>query len=621
VGYVLGVDIGTTYSAAATCENGRGEIAHLGDRSPAIPSVVLLRSDGEVLVGEAAERRGSHEPQRLAREFKRRLGDPVPLVLGGTPYGVEALIAHLLAGIYRRVIAEQGGAPDITVVSHPASWGAFKLDLLSQAVRQADITSPRFISEPEAAAIYYAHRQRLATGEVVAVYDFGGGTFDASVLRKTSSGWESLGQPEGMDRLGGIDFDQAVFRYVRQQVPMDNLDPDDPTTIAALTQLRQQCREAKEALSSDTEAIIHVMLPGRNADVHLMRDDFEQMIRPRVLESIAAMERAVRSAGLPMDAIDKVLLVGGSSRIPIIGRTIEAATGRPVAVDASPKYAIALGAAFSGDQSLTPAASDLARPAPQEEPRDSVSAFALSVPAPPPLAPPTIVTAPPDPPAPTPAPSEAPVPPRAPPTVMAQTNDAPTPNANSDAARPAAGGILERDAEDPVSREAPDVAWKAPTVRRRFSRLMIGGLAAAVAIAIIVAVIVSSGGDGEPSGAAGTTVSVAPVAQPGGSTAPEVAITALRVEGGNYVISFGTNFTAKIDDPSKWHVHFFFDTVDVVDAGAPGAGPWYLYDAPSPFRGVKVSDRPARATQICVLPATSDHRIVPSGVGNCWALP
>ena len=96
--YSLGIDLGTTYSAAAISRDGRVEIFPLGERAATIPSVVVLRADGEVLTGEAAERRALAEPTRMAREFKRRLGDPTPIILGGTPYGAEALIAHLLRG-------------------------------------------------------------------------------------------------------------------------------------------------------------------------------------------------------------------------------------------------------------------------------------------------------------------------------------------------------------------------------------------------------------------------------------------------------------------------------------------------------------------------------------------
>ena len=158
---------------------------------------MLLRADGEVLTGEAAERRALAEPTRTGREFKRRLGDPTPIILGGTPYGAEALLAHLLRAIVERVTQQLGEAPAAIALCHPAAYSTYKLDLLQQAVRQADIGPVTLLTEPEAAALDYARQERVPLGSVIAVYDFGGGTFDATILRKTDTGFEMLGQPEG----------------------------------------------------------------------------------------------------------------------------------------------------------------------------------------------------------------------------------------------------------------------------------------------------------------------------------------------------------------------------------------------------------------------------------------
>ncbi len=350
MGYVLGVDLGTTYTAAAVGIDGDVDVFDLGDRAPAIPSVVLLRSDDEVLVGEAAERRGLSESSRLAREFKRRLGDPVPLLLGGTPYGAEALTGHLLRAVVQRVTERQGSAPDLIVLSHPANYGEYKKDLLAEAVRQADIGSVSYLTEPQAAAVHYARLERMAPGEIVAVYDLGGGTFDAAVLSKTEQGFDLLGTPEGMDRLGGIDFDHAVFGHVETVLggKIGELDPTDAAAMSALARLREECRDAKEALSADTDATIPVLLPNVQTEVRLTRPEFEAVIRPRIVETIATLERAVRSAGISMDDVSRILLVGGSSRIPLVAPMIREATGRPVSADTHPKFAIAMGAALAG---------------------------------------------------------------------------------------------------------------------------------------------------------------------------------------------------------------------------------------------------------------------------------
>jgi molecular chaperone DnaK (HSP70) len=367
--YSLGIDLGTTYSAAATARDDRVEIFQLGERAATIPSIVVLRADGEVLTGDAAERRSLGEPTRTAREFKRRLGDPTPIILGGTPYGAEALLAHLLRAIVARVTEQSGGAPDAIVVTHPASYGAYKIDLLEQAIRQADVANVTLLTEPEAAAVHYARQERVPVGAVIAVYDFGGGTFDATMLRKTEGGFEQLGRPEGMERLGGIDFDEALFTRVMTMVRAagTEVDANDPATLAAIARLREECRRAKEALSSDTDATITVALPGLQTEMRLTREEFEEMIRPRITETIGALGRAVKSAGIEFDGVDRILLVGGSSRIPLVAEMVREATGRPIAVDAHPKHSMALGAAMVAETRAL--RQPRSRPRPQPDPR------------------------------------------------------------------------------------------------------------------------------------------------------------------------------------------------------------------------------------------------------------
>lgn len=465
MGYILGVDLGTTFSAAAIARGDRVDVVSLGTRAPAIPSVVLLREHGEVLVGDAAERRALSEPSRTAREFKRRLGDPTPLLLGGTPYGAEALMAHLLRHIVELVTEREDSAPDLTVVSHPANYGPYKKDLLIETIRQADVGRVAFITEPEAAAVHYASRERLEPGQMVAVYDFGGGTFDAAVLRKTEEGFELLGRPEGMERLGGIDFDVAVFGHVRESLGgiVDEVDNTDPAGRAALARLRDDSRAAKEGLSSDTDASIPVMLPNAQTEVRITRDEFEAMIRPRLAETVTALQRALRSAGVDSEDLARVLLVGGSSRIPLVGQMVREATGRPVTMDADPKFAIPLGAALAGAQ-------DLVTPLPET---------------------PVMVEPPPPPPAPEPEPvAEAP-PPEPEPEVAPPPEPAPAPVATE---APAASA--------PAPTPAPAVS-AAPRAPRSNRGLLI---AAAIVGAVVVvggAALMLGSGDGGSGGGSG----------------------------------------------------------------------------------------------------------------------
>ncbi|HEV7651943.1 MAG TPA: Hsp70 family protein [Actinophytocola sp.] len=353
--YALGIDLGTTFTAAAVWRDGRAQIVSLGGRGAAIPSVVLLREDETFLTGEAANRRGLTEPSRVAREFKRRIGDTTPILLAGTPNSAESLTSHLLRAVVSEVVTREGGPPSSVCVSHPANWGPYKIDLLRQAVRMADLPAQvTFATEPEAAAVNYAQEQRLGVGAVVAVYDLGGGTFDAAVLRRTATGFAILGEPEGIERLGGIDFDAAVFNHVRTSLgtKLDDLDEDDPAVISAVARLREECVAAKEALSADTDTAIPVLLPSVTTEVRLTRGELESMVRPSLHGSIEALQRAVRSAALSATDLHSVLLVGGSSRMPIVGQLVSAELGRPVAVDTHPKHAVALGAAWLAGGSL-----------------------------------------------------------------------------------------------------------------------------------------------------------------------------------------------------------------------------------------------------------------------------
>ncbi len=372
--YAVGIDIGTTYTAAAVWRDGRAEIAPLGSHAAAIPSVVFVRSDGTVLTGENAGRRGLSEPNRVAREFPRRLGDTAPTLLGGTPYSAAALTARMLRSVLDTVTAREGSPPDAICLSHPASWGPYKTDLLRQVIRLADIDQPvQLTTDAQAAADFHAQKQQLTPGATIAVYDLGGGTFDAAVLRKTATGFDIIGRPEGLERLGGIDFDTTILTHVTAS--LEQIDTGDP----ALVRLRAECVQAKEALSTDTDTTIPVLLPTVSTQVRLTRTDLETMLRPALQNTIDVLLRTIRSAGYSPQALGSVLLVGGSARMPIVAQMISEAVGQPVTVDANPKLAVALGAAqqagntiagpaASETQPVIPPVRDTARPTPTPAP-------------------------------------------------------------------------------------------------------------------------------------------------------------------------------------------------------------------------------------------------------------
>ncbi|MEU0092601.1 Hsp70 family protein [Kribbella sp. NPDC006257] len=314
----------------------------LGNRALQIPSVLYLQEDGSFLVGEAAERRGLSDPSRVVREFKRRLGDPVPLIVGGTPFSAQVLMAKLLSWVVAAATERRGAEPDEIVLTHPANWGPYRREFFDQIIALADIGPAVTCPEPQAAAIQYAAEARLDRGSRVVVYDLGGGTFDVCVLEKTLGGFKILGTPEGIEHLGGIDFDEAVFRHVLDSLGAADLEA--PAARAALTRLRRDCVEAKEALSVDVDTVIPVTLPGRSTSVRLTRGELESLIEPALTDTMEATARALRVAGTTPQRLTAIVLVGGSSRIPLVSHLLQNRFGTPTALDTHPKHAIALGA-------------------------------------------------------------------------------------------------------------------------------------------------------------------------------------------------------------------------------------------------------------------------------------
>lgn len=360
--YPLGVDIGTTYTAAALWLDGRVQTVPLGNRANAVPSVVFLREDGQLLVGEAAVPRGIAEPDRQAREFKRRMGDEVPLLLGGRPFTPHELTGRVLRWTVDKVTELQDGPPSHVVLTHPAEWGAHRIGLLAQAARGAGLRDVGLLPEPVAAATWYAAQERVEPGSLIGIYDFGGGTFDASLVRKTGTGVELFGEPGGDDRIGGVDFDYALLRHVIGAAGADlsQFDVGDQVVASSLGQLMAAVIDAKEALSADVEAVVPVMLPGITRQVLVTRAEFEDLIRQQVQGTVGVFGQVVRRAGADPSRLHAVLLVGGSSRIPLVRQTLAAELGIRVAVDAHPKYTVSLGAAIAAAPRVAPPS----RPAP-----------------------------------------------------------------------------------------------------------------------------------------------------------------------------------------------------------------------------------------------------------------
>lgn len=351
--YVLGIDLGTTSTTAAVCRTLGGKHVvsdvRLGARTPTMPTVMAVLPDGTVLVGDPAEEHAHRHPERAIRNVKRLVGDPAPLL--GTIWTPERLLAHLVRRVVDTVTELESARPGRTVLAVPVSWGDDNLEVLSTALQGCGLTVT-LVTDAEAAAAQYVAVDRRRAGQQVALYDFGGGFVRASVLQLGGPGLRAtvLGPPEGSDRIGGTDVDDAVLRHLRAALPQAFLDrPDgDPA-------MRRTCTVAKEMLSSGGVAHIPVRTSVTSRSVTVHRADLEERIRPLVDDTIAMLDRAIESAGTAAGELSDVLLLGGSSRIPLVVQRLSACLGRPVALGPSFPGVVARGAALLGSGSPDPA--------------------------------------------------------------------------------------------------------------------------------------------------------------------------------------------------------------------------------------------------------------------------
>jgi len=348
--YHLGIDVGTSRVAAATARFTQdGSVlatqVALGRRSDHVPAVVFVTAEGELLFGDTAERRGLTEPERLVREFRRSVGDEVPVLVAGHQLPAEVLFAKTIAGVVDLVTEREGAAPASAIVTHPATWGPHRTGLVRAALTDLGLQHVDLLSEPEAAARNFEATHPLDLGDTLAVYDLGGGTFEGTVLRRVEGGAFTVQGQVHLDTLGGTDFDDAVLGHVLRATGLAGTSLDVEGARIALTQLRRECIDAKESLSFDSDVAIPVLVPPCNTTVRLTRSEFEGMIEQGLDRTLDALDDALERAGIGVEHVAAFLLVGGSSRIPRVAQRLSELFNRPLAIDADPKSSIALGAA------------------------------------------------------------------------------------------------------------------------------------------------------------------------------------------------------------------------------------------------------------------------------------
>ncbi|MEW2385350.1 Hsp70 family protein [Micromonospora sp. NPDC047707] len=363
--YVLGIDIGNTNTVAAVARRqgatwARPETVVLDGRSTTVPSVLHVSVDGTLIVGEP----DPPDPGRTARCFLRRVGDEVPLLLGGEAWPPHTLTAALAAWVVDQVAGAEGGPAEALVFSHPSSWGPHRRDLLQWALREVGLHHVTLL--PRAVTVAESHAARGVVDGTAAVYALGGETFEAALVRRTPYGtYETFGRPQALDTVGGVDFDEALAEHVRTVLARDLAAVDPLDAPVVLRTLLPQCELARRGLSLGDEVDVLLALPGGTRRVPVTRPQFETMIRPAVRATVDLLVHAVHSAVPTPAQLDGVLLAGGSARVPLIADLLTAALGIPVEVEPDPHHTTAVGAALAACQVISPSPRP---PTPRETP-------------------------------------------------------------------------------------------------------------------------------------------------------------------------------------------------------------------------------------------------------------
>lgn len=355
--YRLAVDFGTTNTAAAVHNPGRSPWAlRLGSATDTVPSAVLVLASGELVTGEEAVRQAVMHPAGYEPAPKRRLGEPA-ILLAGAPVSPVQLTSQVLAGVMRHAMSRQADRhPDEVILTHPERWGDHLRGRLLAAAAAAGYQTDRvrLVSEPVAAAHHYALHTPVATGDRIAVVDFGGGTCDAAVLDcvglTAGTPMFRIASTDGEDHLGGDDVDQLMYGWVLDQLRRDGQDhllalfaPGVPR--AAELTLRDQIRRAKHALSLYSSAAIPVG-PDLTHTVLITSAQFEQLIGPLVSRAVRMTQRVLQEADAAGSArpLRHLYLTGGSSHIPLVQREFQELSGNRVATMDDPKQVTVLGA-------------------------------------------------------------------------------------------------------------------------------------------------------------------------------------------------------------------------------------------------------------------------------------
>ncbi|MBT9253289.1 MAG: molecular chaperone DnaK [Brockia lithotrophica] len=348
MGKVVGIDLGTTNSVIAYLENGEPVIIPNSEGSRTTPSVVAFKPDGERLVGEAAKRQAVLNPERTVISIKRHMGTNYRVKIDDKEYTPQEISAMILMKLKADAEAYLGEPVTQAVITVPAYFSDAQRQATKDAGRIAGLEVLRIINEPTAAALAYGLDKEEE--QTILVYDLGGGTFDVSIL-EIGDGVIEVKATAGNNRLGGDDFDQAIVDYLVAEFRRD-AGIDLSQDRMALQRLREAAEKAKKELSTSLSTTISLPFIAADAtgpkhlEMTLTRAKFEELTRHLVEKTLGPVRQALEDAKLRPEDIDKVILVGGSTRMPQVQEAIRNFLGKEPFRGINPDEVVAMGAAI-----------------------------------------------------------------------------------------------------------------------------------------------------------------------------------------------------------------------------------------------------------------------------------
>ena len=350
MGKIIGIDLGTTNSAVAVMEGGESTIIPNIEGNRTTPSIVAFTKDGERLVGETAKRQAITNPERTIQSIKREMGTDYSIKIDDKAYSPQEISAMILQKLKSDAESYLGEKITEAVITVPAYFTDAQRQATKDAGKIAGLEVKRIVNEPTAAALAYGEDKDQ--DQTVMVYDLGGGTFDVSIL-ELSDGVFEVHATRGNNKLGGDDFDNKLIDYIAEEFKKEH-GVDLKADKMSLQRLKEAAEKAKKELSSTMSTNINLPFITATAagPIHLNMDitraKFDELTSDLVKMTEQPVKDALKDAGMSASDIDKVLLVGGSTRIPSVQACIKNLVGKEAQKDINPDECVALGAAIQG---------------------------------------------------------------------------------------------------------------------------------------------------------------------------------------------------------------------------------------------------------------------------------